>query len=84
MRRVDALNEALARCGKPEIFNTDQASQFTSFDFTGVLKDAEIIISMDGPSFDCIQSVALFGLARNALNRSATSLGDSVGLPRLS
>jgi putative transposase len=31
---VEALNEALARYGKPEIFNTDQGSQFTSFDFT--------------------------------------------------
>ena len=45
---VEALNDALARYGKPEIFNTDQGSQFTSFDFTGVLKDAEITISMDG------------------------------------
>ena len=45
---VEALAEALARYGKPEIFNTDQGSQFTSFEFTGVLKDAEITISMDG------------------------------------
>ena len=45
---VDALNEALDRYGKPEVFNTDQGSQFTSFDFTGVLKAAEITISMDG------------------------------------
>ena len=45
---VEALNEALSRYGKPELFNTDQGSQFTSFDFTGVLKDAEITISMDG------------------------------------
>ena len=45
---VEALNEALANYGKPEIFNTDQGSQFTSFDFTGVLKDAEVTISMDG------------------------------------
>jgi putative transposase len=45
---VEALNEALARYGKPEIFNTDQGSQFTSFEFTGVLKAAEITISMDG------------------------------------
>ena len=45
---VEALNEALDRYGKPEIFNTDQGSQFTSFDFTGVLKSAEITISMDG------------------------------------
>ncbi len=45
---VEALNEALSKYGKPEIFNTDQGSQFTSFDFTGVLKGAEITISMDG------------------------------------
>jgi len=45
---VEALNEALARYGKPEIFNTDQGSQFTSFGFTGILKAAEIAISMDG------------------------------------
>ena len=45
---VEALNEALARYGRPEIFNTDQGSQFTSLKFTGVLKDAGVTISMDG------------------------------------
>ena len=45
---IEALEEALARFGKPEIFNTDQGSQFTSIDFTGVLKREEIAISMDG------------------------------------
>jgi putative transposase len=45
---VGALNEALARYGKPEIFNTDQGSQFTSADFTDVLKAHAIQISMDG------------------------------------
>jgi putative transposase len=45
---IEALNEALSKYGKPEIFNTDQGSQFTSYDFTGVLKGAEITISMDG------------------------------------
>jgi len=45
---IEALNEALARYGKPEIFNTDQGSQFTSADFTNVLKDAGVAISMDG------------------------------------
>ena len=45
---VDALEEALARYGQPEIFNTDQGSQFTSDDFTGTLKDHGITISMDG------------------------------------
>ncbi len=38
----------MARYGRPEIFNTDQGSQFTSFDFTDVLKDAGVAISMDG------------------------------------
>ena len=45
---IEALEEALARHGRPEIFNTDQGSQFTSIDFIKVLKDAEIAISMDG------------------------------------
>ena len=45
---VEALEEALARYGKPEIFNTDQGSQFTSDAFTGVLLAAEITVSMDG------------------------------------
>ncbi len=45
---LDALNEALARYGEPEIFNTDQGSQFTSLDFTAVLKKAGVAISMDG------------------------------------
>jgi putative transposase len=45
---VDALEEALARYGRPEIFNTDQGSQFTSSDFTSVLLKAGIAISMDG------------------------------------
>ena len=43
-----ALEEALARFGAPEIFNTDQGSQFTSPRFTNVLKDAGVRISMDG------------------------------------
>ena len=45
---VEALEEALAKYGKPEIFNTDQGSQFTGMDFTGVLLEAGIQISMDG------------------------------------
>ena len=44
---VTALNKALEQ-GRPEIFNTDQGSQFTSTDFIGVLKKAGITISMDG------------------------------------
>jgi putative transposase len=45
---VAALEEALARFGKPEIFNTDQGSQFTSTAFTGTLAAAGVRISMDG------------------------------------
>lgn len=45
---VEALEEALARYGKPEIFNTDQGSQFTSHAFISVLHREEIAISMDG------------------------------------
>jgi putative transposase len=45
---VEALKEALARFGRPEIFNTDQGSQFSSNDFTDVLLGAEVRISMDG------------------------------------
>jgi len=44
---LEALDEALAR-GRPEIFNTDQGSQFTSREFTGRLESASIAISMDG------------------------------------
>jgi len=45
---IQALEEALARFGRPEIFNTDQGSQFTSPRFTNLLKEAGVRISMDG------------------------------------
>jgi len=45
---VEALQEALERYGAPEIFNTDQGSQFTSLEFTSVLKSVGVKISMDG------------------------------------
>jgi putative transposase len=45
---IDAVEEALHRYGTPEIFNTDQGSQFTSEAFTGLLKANGIAISMDG------------------------------------
>ena len=45
---IEALEEALARHGRPEIFNTDQGSQFTSAAFTDVLLKAGVAISMDG------------------------------------
>jgi putative transposase len=45
---VAALHEALALYGTPDIFNTDQGSQFTSGLFTGILKEADVATSMDG------------------------------------
>jgi len=45
---IEAVEEALARYGRPEIFNSDQGSQFTSHDFTRVLLEQKIKISMDG------------------------------------
>ena len=45
---VETLQDALARHGKPDIFNTDQGSQFTGSAFTGVLANNDIAISMDG------------------------------------
>jgi putative transposase len=49
---VEALKEALAKHDKPEIFNTDQGSQFTSLDFTGVLIDAKVSI---GRVAECVE-----------------------------
>lgn len=45
---IEALEEALARHGKPEMFNSDQGSQFTAIAFTQSLKAAGVRISMDG------------------------------------
>lgn len=45
---VEALNEDLEKYGNPEIFNTDQGSQYTSTEFTGILESQGIAISMDG------------------------------------
>ena len=58
---VSALNRAL-ESGRPEIFNTDQGSQFTSYDFTSVLQERGIAISMDGKgrAFDNIFSERLW------------------------
>ena len=57
---IDAVEEALAKHGTPEIFNTDQGSQFTSTEFIKVLASREIKISMDGKR----------GLARQRLRRA--------------
>jgi putative transposase len=45
---LEAVEEALARYGRPEIFNTDQGSQFTSAAFPGLLLENAIAVSMDG------------------------------------
>ena len=45
---IEAVQEAINRYGKPDIFNTDQGCQFTSLEFTSLLKDNGIQISMDG------------------------------------
>ena len=45
---LEVVEEAMARFGRPEIFNTDQGSQFTSPRFTGLLQRAGVRISMDG------------------------------------
>jgi len=71
---VEALADALARYGKPKIFNTDQGSQFTSFDFTSVLKDADVTISMDGRG-RCMDNIFIERLWRS-LKYEAVYLHD--------
>jgi putative transposase len=61
---VEAMNEALARYGRPRIFNTDQGSQFTSLEFTAVLKDAGVAISMDGRG-RCLDNIFIERLWRS-------------------
>jgi Integrase core domain len=62
---IEAVDEALTRHGSPEIFNTDQGSQFTSTDFLKVLVAREIKISMDGkgPGATTSSSSACGGLS---------------------
>lgn len=61
---VEALEEALDAYGPPEIFNTDQGSQFTSLAFTGMLKKAEVRISMDGKG-RCMDNIFIERLWRS-------------------
>ncbi len=61
---VDALEEALANFGQPEIFNTDQGAQFTADAFTKVLRDRRIAISMDGKG-RCLDNVFVERLWRS-------------------
>ena len=66
--------EALARYGTPEIFNTDQGSQFTGFAFTGCLREAGIRISMDGRG-RCMDNIFIERLWRS-LNYEAVYLHE--------
>ena len=61
---TDALDEALARHGKPEILNTDQGSQYTGFAFTGSLQAAGIRVSMDGRG-RCMDNILIERLWRS-------------------
>jgi putative transposase len=82
---VAALEEALARYGKPDIFNSDQGSQFTSTAFTGVLTTAGVRISMDGKG-RCIDNVFVERLWRSLkyecvyLNAYATGSETRAGI----
>ncbi len=61
---TEALTEALERYGRPEIFNSDQGSQFTSLEFTSVLKDSGVAISMDGRG-RCLDNIFIERLWRS-------------------
>ncbi len=75
---VSALERALRLYPKPQIFNTDQGSQFTGKDFTGVLKEHDITISMDGKG-RCMDNIFIERLWRSVkyeeiyLNEYATT-----------
>jgi putative transposase len=84
---VDCLEQALQTYGTPEIFNTDQGSQFTSEAFTGVLKTHSIGISMDGRG-RALDNIFVERLWRNVkhedvyLNGYATMSGLLIGLTK--
>jgi len=61
---LEALEEAIARYGTPEIFNSDQGAQFTSYAFTGTLKQHGIQISMDGKG-RCMDNIFIERLWRS-------------------
>ena len=68
---VEALSEALARFGKPDVFNTDQGAQFTSDEFTNMLRDRRIEISMDGRG-RCHDNIFVERLCRQRADLVAT------------
>ncbi len=61
---TEALTEALERYGRPQIFNTDHGSQFTSLEFTATLKNAGVAISMDGRG-RCMDNISIERLWRS-------------------
>ena len=63
---VEALQEAMQLYGKPEMFNTNQGSQFTGFEWTNTLSEAGVKISMDG----------LGSLDRQSLHRAASAVSE--------
>ena len=69
---VEALEEALAKHGRPEIFNTDQGSQFTSAAFTDVLLKAGVAISMDGKGV--VTGIWACGLASGSLAKGMAKI----------
>ena len=78
---TDALDEALARHGKPEIVNTDQGSQFTSFAFTGRLQAAGIRVSMDGRG-RCMDNIFIERCgARSNTRRSISTRSPTASRP---
>jgi len=54
---TEAVEEAIKRYGAPEIFNTDQGAQFTSSEFTNLLKSHGVQISMDGRGSECQRKI---------------------------
>ena len=88
---IEALEEALARHGKPEIFNTDQGSQFTCEAFTDVLLKNDIKISMDGKGawrdnvfverlWRSVKYEEVYLRAYNSVSDARTSLGRYLDL----
>ncbi len=79
---LEALNEALERYGTPQIFNTDQGSQFTSIAFTAALKDAGIRCSMDGRG-RCLDNAFIERLWRSLSTRRCNLRELADGTPAL-
>ena len=78
---TDALTEALERYGRPEIFNTDQGSQFTSQDFTSVLNESGVAISMDGRG-RCMDNIFIERVRRSTIHGALTQPWGESPLPR--